>query len=136
MRSTLTLLATLAFAMPVFAQSQGDSMKSAPQSRTYCLGRFLIDLPNDAEIVAQTAEYRWDKIKVERQSSQAFKEMIAKKEELLRETKHEKEPSLLKHISRSDDGNSVVTVFWETPKTAYVYETEAFKWKKGRSGPD
>ena len=132
MRSTLTLLATLALAMPAFAQSQGVPMKSAPQSRTYCLGRFLIDLPNDAEIVAQTAEYRWDKIKVERQaSSKAFQEMIAEKEKVLRETKHEKEPSLLKHISRSDDGNSVVTVFWETPKTAYVYETEAFKWQKG-----
>ncbi len=85
-------------------------MKPAPQSTTYCLGRFLIDLPNDAEIVEQTAEYRWDKIKVERQpSSKAFQEMIAEKEKALRETKHEKEPSLLKHISRSDDGNSVVT---------------------------
>ena len=132
MRSTLTLLATLAFAVPAFAQPQGDSMKSAPQSRTYCLGRFLIDLPNDAEIVAQTAEYRWDKIKVERQpSAQAFQEMIAEREKKLRETKHEKEPSLLKHISRSDGGNSVAMVFWETPKTAYVYETEAFKWQKG-----
>lgn len=58
MRLTLTLLAALALAMPAVAQPQGDSMKPAPQPNTYCLGRFLVDLPNDAEIVAQTAEYR------------------------------------------------------------------------------
>lgn len=132
MRSTLTLLATLALAVPAFAQSQGDSMKSAPQSRTYCLGRFLIDLPSDAEIVSQTAEYRWKKIEVKRQlSSESFQAMIAEKEKTLRGTKHEKEPSLLKHISRNDDGNSVVMVFWKEPDSDHLYETEASKWQKG-----
>ena len=131
MRLTLTFFAALVLAMPAVAQSQGDSMKSTNQANTYCLGRFLIDLPNDAEIVAQTAEYRWDKVKVTRQpSAKAFQEMIAAKEKILRETKHEEEPSLLKHISRGDDGNTTVMVFWETPETTYVYETEGHKWAK------
>ena len=132
MRLTLTLFAGLALAMPAVAQSQGSSMKPAPQSNSYCLGRFLIDLPSDAEIVAQTAEYRWDKIKVERQpSAKAFQEMIAEKEKTLRETKHEKEPSLLKHISRGDNGNSVVMLYWEKPYSDVLYEMAAYKWLQG-----
>lgn len=132
MRLTLTFFAALALAMPAVAQSQGDSMKPAPQPNTYCLGRFLIDLPNDAEIMAQTAEYRWDKIKVERlPSSKTFQEMIAEKEKTLRETKHDDEPSLLKHISRSDNGNSVVMLYWEKPYSDVLYEMAAYKWLQG-----
>ena len=132
MRLTLAFFAALALAMPAAAQSQGDSMKPAPQPNTYCLGRFLVDLPNDAEIVAQTAEYRWDKIKVEQQpSSKAFQEMIAEKERTLRETKHKTEPSLLKHISRSNGDNSVVMVFWEKPFSRHVLETETYRWLNG-----
>ncbi len=132
MRLILTFLSALAVAMPAVAQSQGDSMKSVPQPNTYCLGRFLVDLPDDAEIVAQSAEYRWDKIKVERQPyAKAFQEMIAEKERILRETKHKTEPSLLKHISRSDDGNSVVLVFWEKPFSRHVLKTETHRWLNG-----
>ncbi len=132
MRLILAFLSALAIAIPAVAQSQGDSMKSAPQPNTYCLGRFLVDLPNDAEIVAQSAEYRWDKIKVERQPyAKAFQEMIAEKERILRETKHKTEPSLLKHISRSDDDNSVVLVFWEKPFSRHVLETETHRWLNG-----
>jgi len=133
MRLTLTFSAALALAMPAVAQSQGDSMKSTPQPNTYCLGRFLIDLPNDAEIVAQTAEYRGDKIKVERQQSpKAFQEMISEKEKALRATKHETDPSLLKHISRNNDGTSAVFVFWGKPFSEHVYETEVYAWEKGQ----
>ena len=131
MRLTLTFLSVLAFAATALAQPQGDSMKSSTPSNTYCLGRFLIDLPDDAEIVAQSAEYRWDKIKVERQpSSKAFQQMIAEKEKTLRETKHEREPSLLKHISRSEQ-DSVAMVFREKPFAEHAYETNAYKWIKG-----
>lgn len=134
MRPALILLATLTLATSAFAQNSGDSMSPVPQlqPQTFCLGRFLIDLPPGAEIVAQTAEYRWDKIEVKRQPSvEAFQKMIADKEKTLRETKHEKEPSLLKHISRSNGSNSVAMVFWEQSDSEYLYETEAFKWQKG-----
>jgi hypothetical protein len=132
MRLTLTFFAALALAMPAVAQSQGDFMKSANQSNTYCLGRFLIDLPNDAEIVAQTAEYRGDKIKVERQpSAETFLHLITEKENTLRETKHKKDPSLLKYLSKKDDGRSVAIIYWKTPEKRHLYETEVNKWQKG-----
>ncbi len=132
MRLTLTFFAALALAMPAVAQSQGDFMKSANQSNTYCLGRFLIDLPNDAEIVAQTAEYRGDKIKVERQpSAETFLHLITEKENTLRETKHKKDPSLLKYLSKKDDGHSVAIIYWKTPEKRHLYETEVNKWQKG-----
>jgi hypothetical protein len=132
MRLTLTLFAALALAMPAVAQSQGDSMKTTPQPNTYCLGRFLIDLPSDAEIMAQTAEYRGDKIKVERQTSdKAFQQMIADKENKLRETKHKTEPSLLRHVSHGDAGNSAFLVYRETPTSRALYDTEIYKWTHG-----
>lgn len=77
MRLTLTFFAVLSLAMPAVAQSQGDSMKPAPQSNTYCLGRFLIDLPNDAEIVAQAAEYRNRTYSIDKMARGAYQNMLS-----------------------------------------------------------
>lgn len=107
-------------------------MNDNKQTQTLCLGRFLVDVPKDAETVGQLSEYRGDKVKVTRRVSQeAFQKLILDKEKMLKETKHETEPSLLRQISRGGDGSSIVMVFWKTPKSGYLYETEAYKWTKG-----
>ena len=132
MHPALILFATLTFATSALAQTPGDAMKPTPQPRPYCLGRFLIDLPPDADIVAETAEYRGDKIEVQRQPFvEGFRKMIAEKERTLRETKHKTEPSLLKYVSKSSDGNSIAIIYWKTPEKRHLYETEVHKWQRG-----
>ena len=132
LRTPIALLASLLIAAAAHAQNQGEIMNDNKQTQTLCLGRFLVDVPKDAETVGQSSEYRGDKVKVTRRVSQeAFQKLILDKEKMLKETKHETEPSLLKQISRGGDGSSIVMVFWKTPKSGYLYETEAYKWTKG-----
>lgn len=129
---TLITLVSLLITAAAHAQNQGEIMNENKQTQTLCLGRFLVDVPKDAETVGQSSEYRWDKVNVMRQVSQeAFQKFILDKEKMLKETKHETEPSLLKHISRTGDGNSVVMIFWRKPNSGYVYETEVYKWTRG-----
>lgn len=132
MRTVATLIAALLIATATHAADQGELMNDAAPARTLCLGRFLVDVPNDAVITGKTSNYRGDSVSVTRQvSRETFQRLIADKEKTLKAIKHEEEPSLLKHISKSGDGTSVAMVFWETPETAYEYETEAYKWVKG-----
>ena len=131
MRLTLTFFAALALAMPAVAQSQGDSMKPAPQPNTYCLGRFLVDLPNDAEIVEQTAEYRNRTYSIEKMARGAYQNMLSNMEKTLRNSKHKSEPSLLREISTTGDGDSATLIFRETPVDAYQYKVQSFKWTNG-----
>ena len=132
LRTLIALLVSLLITATVYAQNQGEIMKDQKQLQTLCLGRFLVDVPKDTEMVGQSSEYRGDSVSLTRRVSQeAFQKVILDKEKVLKETKHETEPSLLKHISRSGDGNSVVMVFWKAPTTGYLYVTEAYKWTKG-----
>lgn len=132
MRTLLALLSALFVTAAAQAKDQGESMKNVQTTQTLCLGRFLVDVPRDAYVVANTSNYRWDNVSVTRRISQEkFIQFISDKERKLRETKHEKEASLLKHISKNSDGTSVVMVFWETPETEFTYETEGYKWIKG-----
>ena len=132
MRLTLTFFAALALAMPAAAQSQGDSMKPAPQPNTYCLGRFLVDLPNDAEILAQTAEYRNRTYSIEKMARRAYQDMLSTMEKTLRNSKHKSEASLLREISTTGDGDSATFIFRETPVDAYQYKVQSFKWTNGQ----
>jgi len=102
------------------------------ETRPVCFGRFLVDVPKDAYVVGNTSEYRGDQISVKKMISlEKFQKEILAKEKLLKETKHETEPSLLKHISKSDGGKSINMIFWEDHFAGYVYETEAYKWISG-----
>jgi len=132
MQTHIALFVALLMATTANAQNQGEIMKDTKQAQTLCLGRFLVDVPKEADIVAGREEYRWDKVSLTRKVSQeAFQKSILDKEKMLKETKHKTEPSLLKLFSRSNDENSVVMVFWETPSSKYGYETEGYKWIKG-----
>ena len=132
LRTLIALLVCLLITATAHAQNQGEIMSVNRPTQTLCLGRFLVDVPKDAEMVGQSSEYRGDKVNVTRRVSQeAFQKLILDKEKVLKGTKHETEPSLLKYISRSGDGNSVVMVFWEEPFSSHAYETEVYKWTKG-----
>ena len=132
MRLTLTFLSALALALPAVAQSQGDSMSPTTQSSTYCLGRFLINLPNDVEIVAQTAEYRNRTYSIERMARDAYQNMLSNMEKTLRNSKHKTDPSLLREISTTGNGDSATLIFRETPTDAYQYKVQSFKWTNGQ----
>ena len=125
-------LAAILISATALAQNQGDFMKELKQTQTLCLGRFLVDVPKDAYLLANPSEYRGKKISLTRRVSQeSFTQLISDKKKTLEEAKHEKDPSLLKYISKSSDGNSVVFLYWKDPYSEYMYETEVYKWMKG-----
>ena len=60
-------------------------------SKTYCFGRFLIDLPKAAEVNGQAYEFMFGKIEVERflKGAEAFAQKMKEREADLRAGKHE-----------------------------------------------
>lgn len=125
----LTLFIT-AVTTALHANDQGKTVSAEKQ--TICLGRFVVDVPKDAFVVANSSKYRWDAVDVTpRISHEGFIQFISEKENKLRSTRHEREKSLLKHFHKSGDGTSATMVFWATPDSEYVYQSEGYKWIRG-----
>ena len=131
MRLVLVLLALSISAVTPALHANDKGKTVSAEKQTICLGRFLVNVPKDAFVVANSSKYRWDSVSVTRASQEKFAQFISEKEKKLRTIRHEREASLLKHFHRTSDGTSAVMVFWQTPETAHVYETEAYKWIRG-----
>ena len=60
-------------------------------TKTYCFGRFLIDLPKEAEVNGQSYEFMFGKIESERflKGEEAFAQKMKEREDALRTGKHE-----------------------------------------------
>ena len=73
LRTLIALLVSLLITATAHAQNQGEIMNDTKQTQTLCLGRFLVDVPKDTEMVGQSSEYRGDSVSVtRRQSQEAF----------------------------------------------------------------
>lgn len=132
MRTLVSLLAGLLMGATVHARNQGEIMNDQSPTRTLCLGRFLVDVPKDAYVVANSSDYRSRSISVEPMGRDAFQRMLVDKEDLLKSIKHEKEPSLLKQLVKPGDGDNAVFIFRESPTDAYQYKVQAYKWLNRR----
>lgn len=61
----------------------------------------------------------------------AYQNVLSNMEKTLRNSKHKSEPSLLREISTTGDGDSATLIFRETPVDAYQYKVQSFKWTNG-----
>lgn len=101
---------------------------ASPESASFCIGRFLIDVPAGSKLSGGNYQYNFARLeKPVMMSIAEFERALDAKEAKLRSVRHEVDPSLLRQLVRSER-NSRVYSFWEYEGAAYVVEVEGYKW--------
>ncbi|AMC36614.1 hypothetical protein VN23_19470 [Janthinobacterium sp. B9-8] len=72
------------------------------KTKTYCFGRYLVDVPNEAELASEGNSYKELKIQSKKTSSEIFEKIIKEQEELL---KNEKNVRSYKYVETRFAGN-------------------------------
>lgn len=112
-------------------ETTAPSAKPQPDTATYCLGRFLIDVPRGSKLVGGNYKYDFARIEEATQvSREQFGREVEAREEKLRSTKHKKEPSLLQ-VAQQPAPNSRVLAFFEEPYITAGINIEGYKWVDG-----
>lgn len=105
---------------------------TAPKGfRTHCVGRYLIDLPETADIRFFTVDYDWMRVSVKPATRSSYLGEAKTLEDRLRATPHKKDPSLLRLVDRDRDENSIVFVHWEKSFSSHTSKVEGFVWNNG-----
>jgi hypothetical protein len=81
------------------------------QTKTYCIGRFLVDLPADAQINGQDYRYMFGRVESEptELDTKSFDEMVARRANELRETDEDKGRTLKGSVSAAPTARALVT---------------------------
>lgn len=107
-------------------------MKKPPSPMTtFCVGRFLIDVPKGSTLSG--GNYIYDFTHIERPQALEFEEFsarLAERERLLKEEKHNSEPSLLR-VVESPDVHSRIHVYWESAFITAAAEVDGYLWMDG-----
>lgn len=112
---------------PMAAQTTDTS----PDVETFCIGRFLIDMPAGSRISG--AAYKYNFAKIERPyatTREKFDQDLQEREQMLRATPHRSEPSLLQDTQRPAAGTQVLA-FFEEPYFVEGVNIEGRKWVDG-----
>jgi hypothetical protein len=102
-----------------------------PNVSTFCLGRFLIDLPAGSALSG--GNYKYEFKQIERpvaMNLEIFQTEIKALEEKRRTAKHEIEVSLLRAIQKPND-TSAVMAYWEEFSSAGIVQVDGYKWVNG-----
>jgi hypothetical protein len=98
---------------------------------TFCIGRFLIDVPSGSRLSG--GNYKYDFIGIEPvklMTSDAFNQDVDGKETKLKATKHRVEPSLLRTSLRPQQDTEILA-FWEEDFITSVVNLEGYRWIDG-----
>lgn len=98
---------------------------------THCIGRFLIDLPADAEYVGGHFEYGFAKIERQAMDHPEFLNEVNSFEKRLRETKHKSGTTLLLK-SEAPDENSRVFGYWDRNDQDVSVDLSGYRWLSGQ----
>jgi Tle cognate immunity protein 4 C-terminal domain/Tle cognate immunity protein 4 N-terminal domain len=110
-----------------------DTKDTKPNVTTFCMGRFVIDLPAGSTISGGNYKYDFARIDKPRAMNQAqFEKETGEREAKLRASKHRKEPSLLRSSQRPG-ATSLVLAFWEEDFSEYQVKVDGYKWAGGVS---
>lgn len=105
---------------------------TAPKGfRTHCVGRYLVDLPETADIRFFTADYDWMRVSVRKTTREDFLREAHTLEDQLRTTPHKNYPSMLRLRESSPDENSIALVSWAKPYNTTISDVTGFRWETG-----
>lgn len=100
-------------------------------TRTHCVGRFLIDLPEEAEYVGGYYEYGFAKIERESMEHSMFQQEVERFEKRLQGTKHKSGTSLLLKKDAPDD-NTRVYGYWDADYQDILVDLSGYRWINGQ----
>ncbi|AXE33727.1 T6SS immunity protein Tli4 family protein [Chromobacterium phragmitis] len=124
MRNSQIILALMLLASTTVHAAESpmfDKMK------TYCFGRYLVDVPYEAELKGQGNKYIDDSIQVTKMSEAALKEQIAKKLINLNKKAYPYY-SFNREIKGS---NGVILLGYKEAFKDPMYSIDSFKWERG-----
>jgi len=124
------LCAAMLCAGNAFASEQTKSEAGIEKAVTHCLGRFVLDLPSDAEYVGRSYEYGFSTVEMQRMSYEEFLKDLNAFETKLRSTKHKSGSTLLLKTNSPDDKNRVLS-FWERSGADVLVRTSGYRWIDG-----
>jgi Tle cognate immunity protein 4 C-terminal domain/Tle cognate immunity protein 4 N-terminal domain len=100
-------------------------------ARSYCVGRFLVDLP--AQVLEVNQQQRYSEVgKIETIhtiSKEQFQQVIAKREQELKAQKHEKDPSLLlQAVNLQAPTDNRTLIYWQRESTSILKNIDTYSW--------
>ena len=107
------------------------SLKNSLSISTFCVGRFLIDVPADSKLSG--GNYKYDYLRIKRPAAKSLEDFhrdLNQKEAALRARKHDQDPSILR-VSRTPDAESRLFAFWEFERARGLIEIEGYRWIDG-----
>ncbi|NUT62859.1 T6SS immunity protein Tli4 family protein [Herbaspirillum sp. C9C3] len=108
-----------------------QASESVPGFSTFCIGRFLLDMP--AGSVLSGGNYRYDFARLDKpkvMNLDEFEADMVAKEKALKSTKHQIEPSLLRLLFKPDP-HSWIFVYWEESFSTSIAQVEGYRWIDG-----
>jgi len=128
---TMALCAAMFGSGGTSASEQTMNRTDFERSVTHCVGRFLIDLPADAEYVGGNYEYAFARVESRPMERDEFQKEVETIESELRNGKHKSGTSLL--LSKATSGADMqVLGYWGNENRSSVVEISGYRWLQGR----
>lgn len=105
--------------------------KSLGPMTTFCVGRFLIDVPQGSTLSG--GNYLYDFMRIERPQAMEVEEFSARlveRERFLKEEKHKSESHLLRLVETPSE-HSKIYVYWRAAHVTAVAEVAGYLWTSG-----
>lgn len=137
-RCLSAMLITSGVIFPYFANArpntvQKDKVMSATQNEqwaTHCIGRFLVDLPLDAEIIGARYEYAFATVEQQPMDRDAFRKEVNALESRLTNEQHKSGTALLLQKMVPNDDTRVFG-YWGNEVRSSVVEISGYRWIDG-----
>ena len=109
----------------VLTTGHARAQQMTTDTKTQCLGRYLIDLPADAQVRVSYAFARGDVRTHRNVTTNQFEQRLAEREAELKQASHRQGGEMF--VGRTDLGNGrVVLTSWSSPSSRYLYQYERF----------
>ncbi len=125
------LLSSCSASSPVPSIPTMSSTIKSTNSQTFCLGRFLIDVPIGTHLYG--SEYKYDFAQIEKpraMNRENFEKELNDKEAKLRATKHEKDSNLLRQSITINPSTRILS-YWKDETGEYEVQVAGYRWLDG-----
>lgn len=130
--TVVSCVASMAIAAPTAVlKDKKMSTNANEQWKTHCVGRFLIDLPADAEYVGGSYDYAFATVERKPMGREAFQQEVESVEKRLKDTMHDSGTSLLLKTS-SPNENIKVFGYWESKDQRVGVDISGYGWINGQ----
>ena len=126
----LIAAAMLLLTATAWSQSMTDTYIKPEGWKTWCIGRFLIDLPPTAQYAGGRSKYDFYDIETSKEVFAVFMQRIDKVEQDLRAQKHKTEPSMIKELMKFDENGSRGFIYFVHKGYTDSLKSEAYLWKR------